>query len=186
MLELLSSGRGVNVDTFDGEGYRSLAELYEEINSAKDLRLFRTEDDEIQEVRFGVRVSITVGHTPYYEIGRRFRRNKKILWKLKDHTASESRHIDEIPIDTAWRCVKEEVGVEVDPSLLRLRPRISEYLHHGGDEISIHRSSVYPGIRAITFFRVYDLNLPEAPPRLSRRFNILPDTGSHNYVMRVD
>jgi hypothetical protein len=141
MLQCLRAG-GVNVDTFDEDGYKSLDDLFREIVT-RDVTLTNARiNGRMRAVRtaFNVKVLVSSELGTLCELGRHYHvkdgYRRPVLWAFKPWGLSETRKRDETIKEAAIRGFHEEHrGLVVSED--ELRPL------DGPDEPDTHDSTVY-------------------------------------------
>jgi hypothetical protein len=188
MLDFLSVGGAVDIETFNQTGYKSLEELFEEIKGL-DVTLRRM-NGIIHRVAFNVKVLLTTGTegTPYYEY-KEFKRQfsgGKVLEAEKEDTVSETRKRNETTDQALARCFAEELEIEIDPKRFIVLPPADNSIGYGTEHMSIRDSSVYPGIKSIVVSSRYTLHMAEPPPLLLQEINTISDNGSTIWIRREE
>lgn len=140
MLQCLRTG-GMNVETFDEDGHKTLEELEMELDSRDITLTNEVIDGRVRAVRVALNVKVLVSSRigTLCEVGRHFRPrvgyNRSILWAFKTWGLSETRKRKETALEAAIRGFYEEHGLRIAKD--KLRPL------HGPDEPNTHDSTVY-------------------------------------------
>lgn len=170
MIDLLQGG-GINVDTFDKESEKSLADLYAEIRE-RDVDLQVIDGLVVRSART-VRIIITVPNEKLqlHEIGRRYK-NGTVLREIQEWAVSETRRKSsetvsaESVLDAAIRGLREELNLHVTADDLDRGKYV--FLNHLGK----HRSTVYRGLWSFVVVEYVLLVLPKLPWPANHKRNI--------------
>lgn len=153
LVDLLSRGKGIDVNTFDEVGLKSIDDLLKEWNE-RDVDLILNSRREL--VRSAVSVKILIWCADFHLLEtRRIYREGQVVEKLQEFTISETVKRGESLFKAAIRGLIEELNMfEFDLSKLKQAQQIYQ-------DKDYHPSTVYPGVFSeVTSFR-FELEVPK-------------------------
>lgn len=170
MIKLLSMAKGVDLETFDAKGARSLMNLYMEIQQ-RDVLLTLNEKGQADKFSQKVEIIITdlTRNARWLETQRRYP-NGTIVSKLQEFTIRETRKRGESGLKAAQRGLLEELHyVPYSHSELQLL--------HEPESKNTSKSSVYPGILSTVTTTRFEMHTERFPCRQGEQVIILKDYG---------